>query len=391
MNIPNQPKKILLLVIILLASSVLYAKTHSKSQIYILDIKHIFGCKYVRLSSLKKFLPYSIKINKKNGIIIFNYKRKKAFLYIGKDIGVIERKITFFKCKVKLIVNRIYLPYDFAVKYLKIIGFKVRLSKRKIYFQKIKTAYHKKKKKIKKRKQHYHIEYIVIDPGHGGKDPGAIGYRGLKEKDIVLEFSKILKYAVLYTLRKKGIRRLRVYLTRTTDIYKTLSERVEFTKKKKINKYGVGIFISVHANAHRNKQKRGFEVYYLSLKPTNEEARETAIYENKFFGLRSEEEAKVLSSFVNYLLNEESKKLANFVFNRIKNSKLIKVRKVKGADFYVLRMSTLPSILVELGFITNPYDAKQLTSYKYQKLLALKIAEGIVDFILWFNKTYQKD
>ncbi len=220
---------------------------------------------------------------------------------------------------------------------------------------------------------------VVIDPGHGGKDPGAIGPDGLKEKDVVLAIAKKLKKE----LESRGFV---VYLTREKDVFIPLERRSEFANRKK-----AGIFISIHANASFRKKTRGVEVYYLSVEATDSEARAVAAMENGLidFGegrkqIRIEEEGYlplILGDMAQTEYVEESMVLAEKVLKSLSRATRARARFTKGARFVVLEHAMMPAILVETGYITNPIESRNLADREYQWKIARGIADGIVKFI----------
>jgi len=219
------------------------------------------------------------------------------------------------------------------------------------------------------------IKTIMIDPGHGGKDPGAI-CRGLKEKDINLRLAKILGTI----LRQKGFK---VLYTRTTDKFIPLEERTVMA-----NTMGADLFISIHVNAHRNRRIRGIEVYYLNIASSKDAirvaARENAVSSRKISDLQLILTDLMLNSKI-----KESSILASKVLNKI----LLTCKRyrpenngVRQAPFYVLMGARMPAILIEIGYITNPQDRKRLRSYSYLKSLA----KGVVQGILAYRKSIKK-
>lgn len=213
------------------------------------------------------------------------------------------------------------------------------------------------------------VQTIVIDPGHGGKDPGAIGISGLQEKAVVLDIAKRLKNL----LEDKN--KYSVYLTRDSDIYVPLEARTIFANEK-----GADIFISLHVNSCRDNTKRGIETYYLSL-ADDEEARLVAAMENA----TSERNIKELGSLITKVLKntkvEESSNLARIVqSNLCKNTGSFN-RGVKRAPFVVLIGAEAPSILIELGFISNAQDEELLKDDGYKNKLAMALMNAIEDYV----------
>ena len=211
---------------------------------------------------------------------------------------------------------------------------------------------------------------IVIDPGHGGRDPGGIGYRHLKEKRVVLGIARKLAHI----LRKRGYR---VYLTRSRDKFVPLKERTRFANDKHAN-----LFVSIHGNIayHHDKRLRGIEIYYLS-KAQNKRALDVAMEENKGVQGLNLAEQKVILNFLNKERMVESHKLGIDVRRnlsaRLKKRYPIGRIRVRGGPFWVLVGTQMPSILIETGYLTNPTDARLLKDSKFQWNFATGIANGI--------------
>ena len=224
---------------------------------------------------------------------------------------------------------------------------------------------------------------IVVDPGHGGKDPGAVRSR-VREIDLNLAVSK-----ELFKLLKKG--GFEVKITRDNDTFIALSER-----SKAANNFKADLFVSVHTNASKNKSANGFQVYFRSEKATDKEAAETAALENE--AMQYEE---VHYNFVDALLqslakNEyinESSKLAGYVRNAVYKQPGIGIGvnhndSVRQANFYVLKGVQSPAILVEMGYISSQKDRGRLTQGKVQKNMAQGIYNGIYNYAKqegWLN------
>ncbi len=218
------------------------------------------------------------------------------------------------------------------------------------------------------------FSFIVIDPGHGGKDPGAPGPKGLQEKEIVLMFS-----VTLANVLKKKFPDKKIYLTRGDDRFLELGERSRLANKL-MKGDDWGVFISIHGNASLSPKSHGFEVYYLSLNPENEESRRVMLRENQSSG--SAEVRSIESWMLNARIQTESKMLARLMNSRLSSrlEGLVSSRGIKRADFAVLRGSLMPAILVEVGYLTNPREASLMTGWKYRSRFALGIAEALEEF-----------
>ncbi len=229
-------------------------------------------------------------------------------------------------------------------------------------------------------KTHNKIDVIVIDPGHGGKDPGAVTKRGTREKDIVLSIAR----KVAKKLRKKGFR---VILTRDKDKFITLGQRARIANNSKCD-----LFVSIHANYSKGKRAHGIETYFLSEARTKWE-RSVAAFENSVikYELKDKVDERnilkwILGDMAQNEFLRESQDLAAFIQESIVKKTHALDRGVKQAGFYVLRGVYAPSILIETGFITNPKEEKKLRSKRYQN----KIADGIVEGILKYKRYYER-
>ncbi len=310
------------------------------------------------------FLQYINKILLSSNLSIYYYK----FL---KDLIVVY-KILFTKFLLIAILTLSSCSYN-----------EIEVNKKKVRFdktnnltlytdKKIDTEFRKEKAKINKK------YIIVIDPGHGGKDPGAIGVNGTFEKNINLLFAKIIR-SVLSSSS------IKVKLTRTDDRYLYLRERINFAEKLKAD-----LFISIHADASKNRKASGFSIFSLSDKASDKEARELAQRENKsdFIGglkIRHSDpliKDNLIKIFQRQTMNESSK-IANIVVRNIKKIS-IKNRGHRNAGFVVLKSLTIPSILVELGFITNKKEEKLLNNKRYLTKISKIISLSILNY---FNQT----
>jgi N-acetylmuramoyl-L-alanine amidase len=216
------------------------------------------------------------------------------------------------------------------------------------------------------------VRKIVIDPGHGGKDPGAMAF-DLKEKDIVLKVSKKIE-----KILKKSYR-YEVALTRTKDVYIPLEERTALA-----NTQNGDLFISIHVNAHPDKTKGGIETYFLNL-ATNADAMRVAALENATSTHNISELQHILTNLMKNSKIDESSRLAQFVQTNLMLGVEQKYKThdlgVKQAPFYVLIGAEMPAILAEISFITNPNEAKLLQDELFLNKIAEQIAAGIAAYV----------
>ncbi|MDY7037969.1 MAG: N-acetylmuramoyl-L-alanine amidase [Thermodesulfobacteriota bacterium] len=226
------------------------------------------------------------------------------------------------------------------------------------------------------------VKRIVIDPGHGGKDPGCYLKGGIKEKNIVLSLAKILA--------RKMKKRLGcdVLLTRNKDVFLSLERRTAFANMKKAD-----LFISLHINAHKQKGIRGLETYFLNM-ATDKRAVMVAARENATSHKNISDLQTILNDLMLNTKINESSRLAYEVQNGIVSSarqkyKRVKSLGVKQAPFYVLIGAEMPAILIETGFITNPTERRHLLSKQYQESLADGIVSGIDFYIKSIDQSYK--
>jgi N-acetylmuramoyl-L-alanine amidase len=220
------------------------------------------------------------------------------------------------------------------------------------------------------------VRKIVLDPGHGGKDPGAIA-NGMKEKDIVLDIAKRL---VPVLQRDLGCE---VILTRSDDTFIPLEERTAIA-----NTQGADLFVSLHINAHPSAKVRGLETYYLNLS-TNAEAMRVAARENATSTHQMSDLQDILSDILQNSKINESSRLAQQVHRSILNHAkpngnqyaTIKNLGVKQAPFYVLIGAQMPAILLEVAFISNKKDADNLRNPRFIEMITQEISAGIKSYV----------
>ncbi|MDA0710721.1 MAG: N-acetylmuramoyl-L-alanine amidase [bacterium] len=246
------------------------------------------------------------------------------------------------------------------------------------------------KKDLTKHAASWKLKTVVIDPGHGGKDPGAVGTGGTLEKTIVLEVARQLK-----SLLEKELK-VNVVLTRSDDTFIPLGRRSRIA----IQQEGK-VFVSLHCNATQNRDASGIEVYFLSEAKTKDAAlvaqTENAVLE-KYEGVSADSLSKDLDRIRYGLLSSQFLIESQDLAADIHSSALAEIpgtvpRGVKQANFYVMRgtMGHMPSVLVELGFVTHREEEKQLKSKARQKQLAKALYEGIRKFKLRYEQQLTTD
>jgi N-acetylmuramoyl-L-alanine amidase len=215
---------------------------------------------------------------------------------------------------------------------------------------------------------------IVLDPGHGGIDPGTKSANGVTEKDVVLAFAKSLK------AKLEATGRYEVYLTREDDTFLPLRERVEFAQKK-----GAGLFLSIHADyfPQQTEKAAGATVYTLSEQASDEEAKELATKENfsdaiAGIALPSDSDEVVANILIDLAQRETQNR--STVFARSIVGELagnLHTRKLRSAGFRVLKAPDVPSVLLEIGFLSNPDDEKHLVSDAWRERMGSSLVEAI--------------
>ncbi|MEW6714262.1 MAG: N-acetylmuramoyl-L-alanine amidase [Nitrospirota bacterium] len=233
-------------------------------------------------------------------------------------------------------------------------------------------------KKESNKKEGIGIKRIVIDPGHGGQDPGAIGQAGLQEKDIVLDVGRKLGRIL------KEEYRMDVIFTREDDVFIPLNERTDAANHQKAD-----LFISLHANASPRKAARGIETYILNW-TSDEEATKVAARENKISYKKMQkvqgELQMILLDMARTNKRDESMKLARDVQDSMvstlrKNYSGIENLDVKQALFFVLIGAEMPAILIETSFVSNREEEKRLSSPDYRDKIAESIARGVSAYV----------
>jgi N-acetylmuramoyl-L-alanine amidase len=230
----------------------------------------------------------------------------------------------------------------------------------------------------------FRIAAVIIDPGHGGKDTGAIGSQvidgktvRLVEKDIVLQVSRDLhsRLSALYPDK-------RVMMTRTGDTFPSLEDRVVFAHSVPLKEHEAIIFISIHANSSFNAKARGYEVWYLSP-----EYRRTVIEADK-----SGDPAEVVA-IRNAMMEEEFTTESIIMAQSILKGfdehlgRLMPSRGIKEEEWFVVRKARMPAVLVELGFVSNLDDARLLSSEAHLRKFSDALYKGIIDFVTLFERS----
>ena len=220
------------------------------------------------------------------------------------------------------------------------------------------------------------LRVMVLDAGHGGHDSGASGPTGLLEKELVLDVTRRVARLVSDQL---GIK---VLLSRDGDHFVPLRDRTTFANRARAD-----VFVSIHANAHREVASEGVETYFLSSEATDNAARQVAALENSVVQLerpqgsgRGDVVKTILWDLAQSQFQEESSQLAEIVQDSMTQSLRIPSRGVKQAGFYVLGGAAMPAILIEIGFVTNPKEERKLRESRYRDDIARAITAGLAEY-----------
>ncbi|MEN4045589.1 N-acetylmuramoyl-L-alanine amidase [Sulfurimonas sp. NWX367] len=344
--------------------------------------------KSVRFYNKRLVLQFDKNLQKKQvNYFTLNDKKKSIYKYVF-DIhaSMLKKSNTLKQVGVDKIKLAQYNPNTLRLVIQNKTPLKIRFFKKgkelsiKIINKSVKTksvaVFNKYKKKSPKRLDRNKI--IVIDAGHGGKDPGAIGYRKYREKIVVLSIARELKRI----LRARGFT---VYMTRDSDRFIKLRNRTKYANRKNAD-----IFISIHANAVGRKDAKkvcGLECYFLS---TSRSSRAKKVAEMENSADLDEMDYYGKQSFLNTINSHNivaSNKLAidlqrgalATLKSRYKN---VKDAGVREGPFWVLVGAQMPSVLVEVGFITHPTEARRLVSRSYQKTMAQGLANGVERYFI---------
>ncbi|MEM7399502.1 MAG: N-acetylmuramoyl-L-alanine amidase [Pseudomonadota bacterium] len=220
---------------------------------------------------------------------------------------------------------------------------------------------------------------VVLDPGHGGVDPGAVSPNGIREKEVVLAFAKRLQKK----LEASG--RYQVYMTRDDDTFLPLKERVKFAREK-----SAGLFISLHADYFPTEidDARGATVFTLSEEASDEEARALAAKENfsdAIAGVELPDDSdevvtNILIDLAQRETNNRSVVMARSIVGELAAKGRLHTRRLRSAGFRVLKAPDVPSVLLELGFLSNEEDEKQLTSDSWRDRTASAISDAVDNY-----------
>ena len=240
----------------------------------------------------------------------------------------------------------------------------------------LRTPLGKIEERIENVKEKQRLDTVVLDAGHGGKDPGSRGKYGTKEKDVVLDITKRIG-----RLLEKNTR-IKVIYTRDEDVFVPLIKRTKIA-----NDADGKVFVSIHANSNKNRKVQGYETYLYSL-AKSDDAIEVASRENSVIQFEEKAgqykdlsgEKLILATMAQSMFLKESEDLAAIIQMELDKKLTTPNRGVKQAGFYVLYGASMPNVLVEIGFISNPAEEKKMKQGEYRQMIAEAVYEGIKHF-----------
>jgi N-acetylmuramoyl-L-alanine amidase len=319
---------------------------------------NINGATYYPLIQLCAVKGIEWKYDTFTRIVNLNENGHKITLKVGDNLVLIDQRAILLNRPVDIYEGTVVVPAKFKEQVIDILFGGEKSTPKK-------TSCFLMSSRIKK---------VIVDAGHGGNDPGALGRAGLREKDVNLDIAKRL--AAL--LRIEGVN---VVMTRSTDRFIPLDTRVEIT-----NNANADLFVSIHSNANRTRSLNGFEVYYVasslndSKRAISAARTATPNLEGAFFASRSLDLKAMLWDMLYTYDRAESIQLAREICKSVRNNIDVRVIGVKDARYEVLRGARMPAVLVETGFVSNSNEERMLKNGYYRQKIAESIMEGMRDY-----------
>jgi N-acetylmuramoyl-L-alanine amidase len=288
-------------------------------------------------------------------VVLLEYKGARAKALVGSPVVLVGREKIILSAPLRRRQSIIYVPEDFESRVLTPFG--VVLGRRGLIADMSVSR----------------IRTIVVDPGHGGKDPGAAGTTGTKEKNVVLDIAKRLRGL----LEGAGFK---VIMTRTRDEFVSLAERTVVASRPDVD-----LFVSIHANSNPSARTRGVEAYYVRTvdkRDLDEDQRQ--MNEKVFARNLNMEYSPLLAGIVAQMMYDhktcESRKLAEEIASGVSRDMSAPNRGARASRFFVVRNTITPAVLVETGFLTNTQEERKLNSGGYRQRMAEAITRSIIDY-----------
>lgn len=345
-----------LLLILLLAVSALYfsgcATVPTREAFPSYDIN---GVNYLPLVTLCDLKGISWEYDTFTRSITLSKDSHKINLMVGDSLILVDSNPVHLKNPVDIYQGIVVVPRKFKEQILDVLFKEIGAGRKPVFSASI-------------------IKKIVIDPGHGGYDPGTTGRSGLREKDVNLDIAK----RVASLLKSDGFE---VILTRSTDTFIPLNRRAEIANDAKAN-----LFVSIHSNANRVRSLNGFEVYYVGTNVSDTKRAllaaksDTLNIANARFASQDLDIKAIVWDLIYTYSRAESIELSHSICRIMSSNLDCHILGVKGARFEVLREAQMPAILIEVGFLSNHGEESKLKNGFYRQKLAETIVQGIEDY-----------
>jgi N-acetylmuramoyl-L-alanine amidase len=344
------------LILFFLSAIILIAGCASVPRREELPAFNINGTTYLPLVTLCDLKNITWQYDTFSRTAVLNKDSHRINLMVGDTLVLVDGIPQYLKHPVELYQGTIAVPYRFKEQIIDSLF--------KEYYPQRKAALPFSAK----------IRKIVIDAGHGGNDPGAIGRTGLREKDVNLDIAKRLSTL----LRSDGIQ---VVMTRSSDRFIPLSTRVAIANNSRAD-----LFISIHSNANRVRSLNGFEVYYVAgsvsdAKRAYASANNAVLnLDNAYFSGRSLELKAIVWDLIYTNSRAESIELARSLCQAMNSNLEARILGVKGARFEVLRGARMPAVLIETGFLSNYNEERMLKNSYYRQRIAQSLEQGVREY-----------
>ncbi|MBI4309635.1 MAG: N-acetylmuramoyl-L-alanine amidase [Candidatus Omnitrophica bacterium] len=288
-------------------------------------------------------------------VVILEYKGNKAKALVGSNVVVVGKEKIALSLPLHRSNSAIYVPEDFEAKVLAPFGITPGVPGAKVDWSRLK------------------IRTVILDPGHGGKDPGARGPNGVREKDVVIDIAKRMKVL----LEQGG---LKVIMTRNSDYFISLGQRTEIASRSDAD-----LFVSIHANSNPARKAHGMEVYYVKTRDKRDLDEEQRQKNEKIFTKTlntrySPQLNGVIADMMYASKTAESLRLAELIARDGSAHADTANRGARACRFFVVRNTLVPAVLVEVGFLSNRREEKKLNSSSYRQRLAEAIVRSIINY-----------
>ncbi len=288
-------------------------------------------------------------------VVLLEFKGNKAKALVGSNVVMVDKQRVTLSMPLKRINSSIYVSDDFEKKVLVPLGAVTTEGGGKVDWSRMR------------------VRTVVIDPGHGGKDPGTQGQTGLKEKTVVLDIGRQIRDY----LQDAG---LKVIMTRDSDEFITLPARTEIATKSDAD-----LFVSIHANSNPSRKTEGIEVYFCKTRDKSDLEEEQRQKNEKMFAKRINSKYSpvvedVLADMMYVYKVGASETLARRIVNHSSSESGGLNRGSRVCRFFVVRNTLIPAVLVEVGYLTNKHEEKKLSTPAYRQKIARAIANSIMKY-----------